>query len=107
MYERYKKHLRHQKSYYKDHSYNRAMSRFGFDKEEVAEILRLIKKGKYVNKSVIGGRIIYELWFDGDQIRVVYDKKLKQIVTFLYDEEVFEELDNNYKKGLDENIVSF
>ena len=94
-------------SYYKKHSYNRAMSRFGFDKEEIAKILRLIKREKYVNKFVSRGRIIYELWFNDDQVRVVYDKKLKQIVTFLYDEEVFEELDNNnYKKGLDENIVS-
>ena len=107
MYERYKQHIRHQKSYYKNHSYNRAISRFDYSRKEVAEILSLIKKGKYVNKLVFRGRIVYDLWFNNDQVRVVYDPKLKQIVTFLYDNETFEELDNtNYEKGLDENFIS-
>ena len=52
MYEKYKKHVRHKKSYYKNHSYNRANSRFDYSRKEVAEILSLIKKGKYVKHRV-------------------------------------------------------
>lgn len=83
------------KIFYKKHSYNRAISRFDYSKREVAEILKLIKKGRYVNKDIEkGGRIVYELWFNNDQVRVVYDTNLKEIITFLYEEELYKELEN-------------
>lgn len=82
------------KSFYKKHSLNRAISRFDYSKREVAEILNLIKKGRYVNKEIGRGRIVYELWFNNEQVRVVYDVNLKEIITFLYEDEFYKELEN-------------
>jgi len=82
------------KNFYKKHSFNRAISRFDYSKKEIALINNLIKKKRYVNKEISGNRIIYELWFNGDQVRVVYDVGLKQIITFLYEEEIYKQLEN-------------
>ena len=84
----------------KKHAKERAGERFGiiFDQKTHDEVIKIIQDGKAKFVERQSNRItLFDVFIDGKECRVVYDKERKTIVTFLnkdYKNSLFYILDN-------------